>query len=83
MAVNSVGQAHVTEPQTTLAANSRTQNGASKTAATTAAPQQAHANGAQGTQGVTAGENHGGQEQGYQRQQPQSESKGTRVNIYA
>ena len=83
MAVNQISQAHLSHTEGPNAPTpNRTPNGGSKTAATQSASHQAQASAAHATQAAAAAENNAGREQG-NRQQPESESKGTRVNVYA
>jgi hypothetical protein len=83
MAVNQVSQAHSSHTDRASApAPTRTPNGGSKAAATQSASHQAQANAAHATQAAAAAENNAGREQG-NRRQPEGESKGTRVNVYA
>ncbi len=84
MAVSPVSRTHLTQQEKLSApATNRAQNGASKSATTTAASPQAQAKHAQETQAAANAENHAGQEQGKHHQQSEAETKGTRVNVYA
>jgi hypothetical protein len=85
MAVNAIGQSHLSQPEQAASQTATAQkalNAAPKTNTANATAHAAGHNEAHGTTAAVAAENNAGREQG-NRQNAETETRGTLVNVFA